>query len=248
MDSKKIIMCEELSINAQPSLYTHLFDGWLLRLANGYTKRANSVNVLYPSELPFEEKVEFCEAFYENAGLDTVFKLTPQSTQLGEYLALQGYELVAPTKVLLRDELSFEASPEVTLTEDIDAYWRENFFRLNKTGDKETASAMLALIKNTVVCAYIEKAGEVVACGLCIIERGFAGLFDIVVDGGCRNRGLGYKLCSALLAKAAELGAKKGYIQVVAENSPALRLYEKLGYQPGYEYWYRVKKGRGQTV
>ncbi|MDB5085123.1 MAG: family N-acetyltransferase, partial [Bacilli bacterium] len=37
-------MIEELTLNNWQPLQTMLYDGWLLRFAGGYTKRANSVN------------------------------------------------------------------------------------------------------------------------------------------------------------------------------------------------------------
>ena len=40
---------EEVAMNAWPSLQQMLFDGWIVRLAQGYTKRANSVNPLFES-------------------------------------------------------------------------------------------------------------------------------------------------------------------------------------------------------
>src|SRR5437868_6694718 len=52
---------EELTLNAWPPLQSMLYDGWLLGFSHGYTRRANSVQSLYPSSLPLDEKIAICE-------------------------------------------------------------------------------------------------------------------------------------------------------------------------------------------
>ena len=73
---------EELSMNAWPAMRTLHYDGWVLRSADGYTKRANSVYPLYSSEQDVDAKIEFCESFYRDLNLPTVFKLTRVSIPL----------------------------------------------------------------------------------------------------------------------------------------------------------------------
>ena len=51
--NNEIKVLEEVMLNALPSLNTMYYDGWNLRFAEGYTNRANSVNVFGPSTLPF---------------------------------------------------------------------------------------------------------------------------------------------------------------------------------------------------
>ncbi len=54
-----ITALEELSLNAWPSHQTLLLDGWIIHLANGYTRRANSVNPLYPGNQALDQKINF---------------------------------------------------------------------------------------------------------------------------------------------------------------------------------------------
>jgi len=44
----------------------------------------------------------------------------------------------------------------------------------------------------------------------------------------------------ALLHWGAEAGATSAYLQVRAQNTPALRLYESMGFKTAYGYHYRV--------
>ena len=86
--------------------------------------------------------------------------------------------------------------------------------------------------------------GEPVACGMAVVEGELAGLFDIVTDPATRRRGYGRLLVQSLLAHAAAMGATRTYLQVLEDNAPALALYDGLGFDPLYEYWYRVSPGR----
>lgn len=243
----QVILYEELSMNAHPSIRTQVFDGWVLRFADGYTKRANSVNPLYPSEMAAEDKIDYCEKIYKSQGLAAVFKLTPLSFEsLDRTLGEKHYEKVAPTNLMTKPIAPQAASEtEATVTDKIGEVWQENFFRLNGVcGDSKIAAAktIQGNILNKTLCASIVENGAVIACGLCVVEREYAGLYDIVVDTGYRGKGFGRAICRSLLDSAAKIGAKTAYLQVIADNAPAVGLYNKLGFTYCYQYWYRVKK------
>jgi len=241
-----ILLYEELSMNAHPALRTQLYDGWVLRFSGGYTNRANSVNPLYPSTLPLPEKVGFCERIYAAQGLPPVFKLTEVSPAgLDAYLDACGYRVVTPSCVFTCEAMpGGEAGQGVTIAKRIEPSWREEYFRLNGTDAKQTAtaSAMMGNIQGNVLCAQMAVEGKTIACGLCVEERGYAGLYDIVVDPAYRRRGYGLVLCRSLLMEAAALGARAFYLQVAAGNAPAIALYQKLGFRHRYHYHYRVLK------
>ena len=81
-----------------------------------------------------------------------------------------------------------------------------------------------------------------VACGLGVIERGNVGLYDIFVDAGCRRRGLGGDICTAIMRAGREQGCRRAYLQVLSDNVGARAMYRLLGYRETYEYWFRTKE------
>ena len=99
--NEQIQKFEEMCLNGHVALNTLLYDGWILKFSEGYTGRANSVSVLYPSFKTFEEKVPFCEQAYKKQGLPCLFKITEIDSELNDFLAKRGYEAVTPTDLMV---------------------------------------------------------------------------------------------------------------------------------------------------
>jgi ribosomal protein S18 acetylase RimI-like enzyme len=100
--------------------------------------------------------------------------------------------------------------------------------------------AILEGIRPAAAFARIRVAGRDVACGLAVREPPWVGLFDLATDPERRGEGIGTALVTGLLGWGAAGGAPRAYLQVVAENDGAVRLYRRLGFRDAYRYWYRV--------
>lgn len=241
---------EEASLNAWPALHQVMLDGWVLRFSRGFTKRANSVTPLYATAQHPLEKVRYCEELYAREGLSTIFRMTTISEEgaLDELLADRGYESIDPTQVLHRPlatgefdlagtfsvvpVASFLAAYAALHEPDIDA-------RAARTAS-ELHRAILKGIRGETLFGLIVEDGEPVACGMAVVEREVVGLFDIVVHARCRRRGHGRTLTESLLKRAGESGARTAYLQVLNDNAAARSLYGGLGFEPLYDYRYRV--------
>ena len=238
---------EELAMNAWPSLQTVFYDGWVLRFADGYTKRANSVHPLYPTSGDAGGDIDVCEDFYRARNLRTIFKMTPASrpANLDALLAARGYRMDSPTSVQVLDLQGWQPAEvrSVTVSEAYDDTWFAAACRLGAipTQRQPTLSAMLRSIVPRPCYASISHEGAVVACGLGVLQQDCAGLFDIVTDATVRRRGYGQALVQGILDWSKQQGARFAYLQVVVGNEPALRLYARLGFTEQYQYWYRVQ-------
>jgi N-acetylglutamate synthase len=242
---------EELTLNAWPCLQTVHYDGWLLRFARGYTRRANSVNPLYASTLDTIEKIRYCEQLYHSKDLPAVFKMTPaiQPADLDGLLAEQGYREEALTSVQTVDLSRVEppAMQSVAITSRLTDFWLATYCRLNGI-DSRHVLTMTRMLNNIIPVRCFAALRnddhpdkEIIAVGLGVVERGYIGFFDIVTAEHMRNRGIGTQLMLHLLQWGCANGAEHAYLQVMCNNAPALRLYGKLGFTELYQYWYRVK-------
>ncbi|MED4036209.1 GNAT family N-acetyltransferase [Niallia taxi] len=249
MTNKKIIRkIEELSMNALPALQTQLYDGWVVRFADGYTKRANSINPIYFSKEDVHDKIETVEQMYRKKNLKVVYKMTKQVSPENLDFILEESKYIQDSltsvQTLSLQDVQIELKHHAIVYNDLQADWFRNFCKLNtvKEQDRLTLNNMLNnIIAETRYFQLTDESNEIVACGMCVLENNCIGLFDIVTSEKQRNRGYGFKLIQSILQWGKENGARLAYLQVMLNNPPALKLYSKLGFKEVYQYWYRIK-------
>jgi N-acetylglutamate synthase len=239
---------EEISNNAWPALQTLQYDGWVLRFANGVTKRSNSVSLLYPSTLPPDEKISFCEHLYASQQITPCFKITEIATPSGldQRLAEQGYFIHSHISFQTLDISKIPSEPlgNITMEGNLKPRWMDDFIRMNEF-DHSRKSTYISIMKQLLLpkCLIsLTHDKKTIGVGLGVAEGSFVGLFDIVVDKAHRNTGLGYLIVENILRWGRKHGANTAYLQVLTDNAPALGLYKKMGFKEAYRYWYRMKR------
>ena len=240
---------EELALNASGSFQSLVYDGWLLGYRRGPTKRLRCVNPFYPSTLPLAEKIEHCRRFYASVGLPAVFRLLPfsQPPELDGVLERGGWERFDHTQVLRMEIDGLPAAPPPAGRVVVLAL-----------PEWELKAAPLLDVPADIVAQDVERArnhplpqagaiveldGRAIACGLVKLESDHAGLFAVSTAEAFRGRGFGRAIVATLLGEAKRLGARIAYLQVTKANAAAIALYERFGFVPAYDYWYRAREG-----
>ena len=103
---------------------------------------------------------------------------------------------------------------------------------------------IVSRIRQKAAFATLDLDGRHVAWGLGVAERGYVGLYDIVVSPELRGIGLGRRVLTSLMAWGRDEGAHTAYLQVREDNEVARSLYESLGFEVAYRYTHRVMPGR----
>lgn len=237
---------ERTMSRAWPSFDATDYDGWVLRFADGYTKRANSVNPHFDSSLPLATKIAHCESTYRERGLPTIFRLTPfsQPANLDDALAELGYEILDPTLVMtcsVNSVLVDEVDSDLAVSSD---QWHRTFEQLRELGPFEMAShrKIVQTSEGEQFFAAILPNSEAKACGLGVHIADAIGLFDLLTHEAYRRQGLGSSIVRSILGWARQRNARTGFLQVHSQNIPARRLYERFGFSVIYPYWYRIKR------
>lgn len=246
--NQNIKIIEDLSLNAWPSHQIQVYDGWILRFSYFYTHRTNSVEQIGSSTIPIKEKIEYCERVYEKWGTPAIFKISPLVDRSFDYMLSElGYEIGHTTEVMAMDLTVYKKQPHleaVCLSNQIRSEWIEGLFALKDTANvihRQIVPSMYRAIPKDTIAACIYKDGKIVATGLGILDREYIGLYAIHVDTRFRQKHWGYSICSSILNEGIRRGATKSYLQVVKGNLPARKLYQSLGFEYLYTYWFRQK-------
>ncbi len=239
---------EELQANAWPAFSTMFVRGWLVRFAEGYTRRANSATPLYSGSgaNPDWRAIAGIVDLYRAHGLRPCFRLPEPlvSSGLASGFEKWGFSREAPTIVMMKELSSDESAPgardpDFQVSDQFSNEWVGAVSRMQgREGVEDKLSRVLAAIAPE--CRYVAMRldGVIAAAGLLVVEDGWAGIYDVVVDAKRRGKGLGRRLMVGLLGLATNLGASHSYLQVMEGNEVAIGLYDSLGYKPAYHYAY----------
>lgn len=245
------IRIEEAGLNALQTQQQLFFDGWLLRLSPGKAKRARSVNPHFGSSLPLAAKIERCERIYAERELPALFRITPfcRPPELEQALEGRGYVVYQPTLVQLaplaavdgvraNDGAAEIESPAIDAFVEAAGELRGSPHAQRAAHRERLAHTPLA---TRAIVARVD--GRVVACGQAALDDGLAGIYDMVTATDLRGRGLATKIVRDLIVWARSRGATHAFLQVDADNAPALAVYRRFGFATVYTYHYRARPG-----
>jgi GNAT superfamily N-acetyltransferase len=255
-DIVDIVAIEHAGFAALPPEH-HLEDGlWVLRMAGGLAKRANSANPRAPGAELDAARLARIEAVYRSAGLPVILRINPLAApEADALLVAHGYQFVDDCRVMtarLAPAAGTAPAPMpdgIVTTADttIPDFWHDTFAQLDglDAHGRATRRAMLdALDRPHAAITLRDVSGEVLGIGLAVRDGAHVGLFDVRVAPAARGRGLGRAVRVAMLDWARAQGIADApltaYLQVGADNVPAVSLYRSLGFADAYAYHYRI--------
>lgn len=246
-DEKLIRRLEEISMNSWPSLKNEVYDGWVLRYSNGYTKRANSVIPLYKSSLPIIEKIEMCREKYCSMNLPLIFKITELNNDIEDVLDNYNFKIIdiSIVKTININNIQNQIDKNIITSNKLNDKWTNAYFQFSNLQEKEkqlTSIEILNRIPGSLITSLMKMHQKVLGVGLGIINSNYLGLFDIIVDEKYRRNGYGKDIVLSLLAEAKRRKINSAYLQVIENNVAANSLYDKIGFKDVYRYWYRKEE------
>jgi N-acetylglutamate synthase len=229
--TSEIRALEHAAAMAWPGIEQHWLDGWLLRAGRGSTHRANSAVPLdiSASSSSMPEIVDW----YATRGLPPLAAAPDRLLRLSSGIAVERENLVLACDLTVVTQ----ESSRVTLTPRPDDEW----LQIQERGID--VDVLTAVIDGDVMFATVPGA----AAGRAAVTTApdgvrWAGLSAVHVAAAQRRQGHALALCTALLNWAGDHGATRAYVQVLADNVAATRLYEKMGFTP--HHWSRYVDAR----
>jgi N-acetylglutamate synthase len=220
---------------------------WLLRAGSGFSGRANSVLPIGEPGHDLTTTLELVRAWYAARGLEPRLQVPDAEVpdDLVRLLDEQGWAASPEVQVMtaeighvLRATQTASTDLEVRLDTEPDAGWLAGY---RQDGGSLPAAARAILANHPqVVFASLRLDGRAVAIARAAVDHRWAGLFAVEVAPADRRGGLGSLVSAVALRWAAQQGARRSYLQVTADNTAAVGLYEQLGYEPHHRYRYRT--------
>ncbi|MHA7985957.1 GNAT family N-acetyltransferase [Rathayibacter sp. CAU 1779] len=245
-----------------PALERADVDGWVARFASGVTRRANSV---YPASAVADpgSAIAAVERLYRERGLPAVFQLSDDDAELQQRLAERGYVEDSETLVMTAPLATIAGSladgtptdfghatgetgastVSVAVDETPDDEWLATWWAVDgRGGTAELDVARRILTGVPSLYATVRDARGAASVGrLALVERDgtfWGGLYTVATREDARGRGHASAVIAGLAASGADRGVTDVWLQVLASNAVARRLYDRLGFRHSATYRY----------
>ena len=237
---------EAVSFRSWPAAST-TFDGtWAIRLTAGHpSKRLNSVNPLDPGDQSdLERRIERVARRFQSFGRPLIFRQSPLAPpQLDQIFNRQNWRRFDETRVMTLDLTHTDLSGAVSQLplQDV-GRWVDQCIAMESfsVSVKPGLSELIGLVTGDVGLFLLEDDDGVPQAAAMAVRFGdLVGLFEIVSNPKMRGQGFARQILRNAMLWGRDRGARQAWLQVVAENRPAVALYESEGFSEVYRYAYR---------
>jgi len=231
---------QRVMLGAWPAMETARLGDWVLRASRGFTQRANSVMTAGSPGIPVPAALDAVERWYAARGLPPNLTVAgpvgfdPADDAVGAEALRRGYvarvatlTLTAPTRVMMGDPAGVQVRAELT-----DAWFTA--FRAYREVDDEAARAILT---GSPAQAFTTVGDDdVIGIGRLGLAAAWGGVAAMWVDPRSRRRGIATGMLVALARAADRAGAASLHLQTDCDNTAALALYERHGFERHHAY------------
>ncbi len=251
---------QRVMVGAWPAMETARLGDWLLRASRGFTQRANSVMTAGSPGIPVPAALDTVERWYAARGLAPNLTVAgpvgfdPADDAVGAEALRRGYvarvatlTLTAPTRLIadpppgggpggVGDPQEVEVGAELT-----EAWFAA--YRAYRPVDDEAARAILTGSPGQAFATVRDGGGDdehgdgdVIGIGRLGLSAAWGGIAAMWVDPAARRRGIATAMLAALARSAQRAGAGSLHLQTDTDNTTALALYERHGFERHHAY------------
>jgi ribosomal protein S18 acetylase RimI-like enzyme len=210
---------EYAAARAWPGVEQQWIDGWLLRYGHGSTRRANSA-------VPLEVRGDLSALpaiidWYAARSATPLLVAPDRLFRVPSGVPVDGENVVMTRELTLAPA----SAASVSMAPRPDERWLQLYER------GVPLDVLTAVVDGEVMFG---SRGDAAVARVAVTSAPdgtrWAGLAAVHVAEAQRRRGHGRALCEEMLVWAAGRGATRGYAQVLADNAPAIDLYESMGF------------------
>jgi ribosomal protein S18 acetylase RimI-like enzyme len=238
-----IAAIERATLKAVAPEVIETLPGWLLPMDSGTVGRARSAVPLHHGEPDLTLLATILQC-YADRGFSPALRL-PETPAFEHYrlaLAARGFERSQPTHTQVgrvADLLTLPTGAAVELAAAPDAGWLAMFLGEGLDPvDGASRAASLARASGTCFASLRHAEGQTLASGAASLAEGWLSVHGMRTAAAWRGRGLATQVLCAMALEAQHHHIEQVFLQVDASNTPALKLYQRLGFQTAWTYAY----------